>query len=195
MKQCVRCSRDVVIASLLCCLIGVGGHFSPVHAVTVTSNDVVTVELDNLQAGSFTQLAMFLDLSSTNPFGPNEAFRARLFDGANTLISIRNSQTVSSVFDTQFAVLFNPGLFSPIDNTGFVIIDQIVGSLEITGIRAAFPDISGQFGFGFPQQFVVTPALPLPGAVPLPGALPLFATGLGALGLLAWRRKRKAAAH
>jgi hypothetical protein len=29
---------------------------------------------------------------------------------------------------------------------------------------------------------------------PLPGALPLFATGLGALGLLGWRRKRKAAA-
>ena len=29
---------------------------------------------------------------------------------------------------------------------------------------------------------------------PLPGALPLFATGLGALGLLGWRRKRKTAA-
>jgi hypothetical protein len=28
---------------------------------------------------------------------------------------------------------------------------------------------------------------------PLPAALPLFATGLGALGLLGWRRKRKAA--
>jgi hypothetical protein len=28
---------------------------------------------------------------------------------------------------------------------------------------------------------------------PLPGAIPLFATGLGALGLLGWRRKRKAA--
>jgi hypothetical protein len=31
-------------------------------------------------------------------------------------------------------------------------------------------------------------------AVPLPAALPLFATGLGALGLLGWRRKRKAGA-
>lgn len=30
--------------------------------------------------------------------------------------------------------------------------------------------------------------------VPLPTALPLFATGLGALGLLSWRRKRKAIA-
>jgi hypothetical protein len=29
---------------------------------------------------------------------------------------------------------------------------------------------------------------------PVPAALPLFASGLGALGLLGWRRKRKAAA-
>jgi PEP-CTERM motif len=29
---------------------------------------------------------------------------------------------------------------------------------------------------------------------PLPATLPLFATGLGALGLLGWRRKRKQAA-
>jgi hypothetical protein len=31
-------------------------------------------------------------------------------------------------------------------------------------------------------------------ATPLPAALPLFATGLGALGLLGWRRRRKAQA-
>jgi len=29
-------------------------------------------------------------------------------------------------------------------------------------------------------------------STPIPAALPLFATGLGVLGLLAWRRKRKA---
>lgn len=34
----------------------------------------------------------------------------------------------------------------------------------------------------------------VPTSTPLPAALPLFATGLGALGLLGWRRKKKAAA-
>ena len=33
---------------------------------------------------------------------------------------------------------------------------------------------------------------PTPAVVPLPGAFSLFASGLGALGLLGWRRKRKA---
>jgi len=33
-----------------------------------------------------------------------------------------------------------------------------------------------------------------PSSTPLPAALPLFATGLGALGLLGWRRKKKATA-
>jgi hypothetical protein len=33
-----------------------------------------------------------------------------------------------------------------------------------------------------------------PSTTPIPAALPLFATGLGALGLLGWRRKKKAAA-
>jgi hypothetical protein len=33
-----------------------------------------------------------------------------------------------------------------------------------------------------------------PGATPLPASVPLFATGLGAFGLLGWRKKRKNAA-
>ena len=39
-----------------------------------------------------------------------------------------------------------------------------------------------------PANAVGTPS---PAATPLPATLPLFATGLGALGLLGWRRKRK----
>ena len=41
--------------------------------------------------------------------------------------------------------------------------------------------------------FQLTSVTPL--ATPLPAALPLFASGLGGLGLLGWRRKRKAAAR
>jgi len=39
----------------------------------------------------------------------------------------------------------------------------------------------------FSASTILTPAP----VIPLPAALPLFATGLGALGLLGWRRKRK----
>ena len=35
----------------------------------------------------------------------------------------------------------------------------------------------------------------IPSSVPLPATLPLFSTGLGVLGLLGWRRKRKNAAR
>lgn len=42
-------------------------------------------------------------------------------------------------------------------------------------------------GWGLVTGFVVSPS-----TTPLPATLPLFATGLGALGLLAWRRKKKA---
>jgi hypothetical protein len=40
------------------------------------------------------------------------------------------------------------------------------------------------------MEFVANP----PAATPLPAALPLFATGIGAMGFVGWRRKRKARA-
>jgi hypothetical protein len=54
-------------------------------------------------------------------------------------------------------------------------------------------------GFSLPSLFeTITVFGADPGALigptPLPGTLPLFATGLGAFGLLSWRRKRKAIA-
>jgi hypothetical protein len=49
--------------------------------------------------------------------------------------------------------------------------------------------IPGVGGYNVAEDFVVAFR-----TTPLPAALPLFVTGLGALGLLGWRRKRKAAA-
>ena len=71
-----------------------------------------------------------------------------------------------------------------------------------TGLQIAFVKVSDSVfyalfddgGAGPDKDFddMVVRAPPI--ATPLPGALPLFAGGLGALGLLGWRRKRKAAA-
>jgi hypothetical protein len=43
-------------------------------------------------------------------------------------------------------------------------------------------------------QFLKAQSYPKNDVIPLPATLPLFATGLGALGLRGWRRKRKALA-
>jgi hypothetical protein len=51
------------------------------------------------------------------------------------------------------------------------------------GTAAGQPGNAGIFALSLPTS-----------EVPLPAALPLFATGLGALGLLGWRKKMKAAA-
>jgi len=49
-------------------------------------------------------------------------------------------------------------------------------------------------GGGDPPYFFAVTSGEVTAATPLPAALPLFATGLGAIGLLGWRRKRKAGA-
>jgi hypothetical protein len=62
------------------------------------------------------------------------------------------------------------------------VSDSVVGGkVQACGTAACFftTDIKGDL------PIATTPT-------PLPAALPLFATGLGALGLLGWRRKRKA---
>jgi hypothetical protein len=73
-------------------------------------------------------------------------------------------------------------------------------------LKTAIGPITGIGGFGFGavhstdfgefllQSVGQTTFTATINATPLPSALPLFATGLGALGLLGWRRKRKAAA-
>jgi hypothetical protein len=61
--------------------------------------------------------------------------------------------------------------------------------LEGPNGTATYTPMPGQPGFS--SSFAIT--YDFVSDTPLPAALPLFATGIGALGLLSWRRKRKAA--
>jgi hypothetical protein len=68
-----------------------------------------------------------------------------------------------------------------INNAAFSrgVFDLAAGTYSITGFQT--------IGIPGAAAFIVS-------ETPLPAALPLFASGLGAMGLLGWRRKRKNAA-
>jgi hypothetical protein len=64
-------------------------------------------------------------------------------------------------------------------------------STFVTDIATNIP-LDLQLTADVPDGLVVRPFFVTVGEItPLPAALPLFASGLGALGLLGWRRKRK----
>jgi hypothetical protein len=82
--------------------------------------------------------------------------------------------------------------------TPATLVVTATGTISFTG------EESGTTGLGPTGVFYAATYTQLPGGpinalivdttVPLPAALPLFATGIGGLGLLGWRRKRKAQA-
>jgi hypothetical protein len=79
----------------------------------------------------------------------------------------------------------NPGLDHGIE--GFLGVTDAAG---ISQVLITMLSIGPGPFFELDHMQIVTRA-----EVPLPAALPLFATGLGVVGLVGWRRKRKAAAR
>jgi len=115
--------------------------------------------------------------------GPNlqVATAVPSFPGFPLMMGTSGNYT-SPVFNLMQDTIYNPTFITNeggIQNAEAAFIAAIVNGQSYFNIHtAANPggEIRGQLA-----------------AVPLPAALPLFATGLGALGLLGWRRKRKAA--
>jgi hypothetical protein len=79
---------------------------------------------------------------------------------------------------------FEPSMNDREDN-GTLTLCLTANATMCTGVS---PLGMGDGNAGLPSSWSVSMTQ---NATPLPTALPLFATGLGALGLLGWRRKRK----
>jgi hypothetical protein len=105
----------------------------------------------------------------------------------NIFTGVPDSAYAADPLSSEFFVSFtNPSIS--------ILVLGIVTS-EIPGSLVGFT--GGFIGFGQFFDLSVGASYRFLGTIsptPLPAALPLFATGLGALGLLGWRRKRKAAA-
>jgi hypothetical protein len=81
--------------------------------------------------------------------------------------------------------------------TGFTVLNSVLGPITVDILSSTSLSLSWTDGAPItgPEvmlsgDFLTTPVT----STPLPAALPLLATGLGGLGLLGWRRKRKAQA-
>jgi hypothetical protein len=115
-----------------------------------------------------------------------EVSSSTIENAAITLLAVNAFQGNNNLLFPNGVTATNPTVL----NGGGLSFAITAGDINIfsfggTGTGNAYGQISPS-GFGV-GHFEVS-------ATPLPAALPLFAGGLGALGLLGWRRKRKAAA-
>jgi len=94
--------------------------------------------------------------------------------------------------DTQMTVMltarFNPAFASYALSTS---IGPIIGAAN-NDLGVSYPTSAGLLNIDSAGPNATFTGVVTPVVTPLPGALPLFATGIGGLGLLGWRRKRKA---
>ena len=114
--------------------------------------------------------------------------------GSFTLTNANSTDTVSGndLVATSSVLTFDfpstSGGFFAISTPGvtdaFQLLDAGLSSAGLLSVTVSGSTMSGD---AFTSNTIGT-------ATPLPVALPLFATGLGAIGLLGWRRKRKAQA-
>jgi hypothetical protein len=140
-------------------------------------------------------------LTTAGSGGSNPALTAGQIDEIGSLMLNGLSSDTNSSAATQFAIWMleygskfsYSGVSSAVTALALTYENNVMpgGKWYCPNCTVALLSSQGDQNLGY--------ALPTEGgsdipAVPLPAALPLFATGLGALGLLGWRRKRKAAA-
>jgi hypothetical protein len=181
----------------------VGGHASPVTPFVVTIEQVGS-NVDATGSGEIDLTGLSLQGSG----GPASAAINPGFSGSQFIIGKTNSFDIYGPFTgpnfgfgTSTPATISKGnlvgfalnvgqLYVPV---GYVSNSPLIDSATYNNATfSSLMIIPGRYtytwGSGAGQRVTLNI-----GQTPLPAALPLFATGLGVLGLLGWRRKQKAA--
>jgi len=153
---------------------------------------------------------------STPIIAVGETFTINLLldNGGSTLVSqtwsgadaVSGFTIDAGPYHGSYSTLF-PGSSFQTDASGALTLTNLFGSANTSSNQDNFGSFVGNVltgnefldFFGRPNVYAALPTTVADwtvaaAATPLPAALPLFATGLGALGVLGWRRKKKAVA-
>jgi len=174
--------------------------------MNVSTRGIITGEIDGLpNSGTGAATAVIINTAQPLPATGNANFPNAFPVGQNVVASpwtvSANSFTVSgdTITATNFLSQLGPTTFPP---PAFVCFNTNGGcgsssSLNVgngPNVMATIGDGIGAGGFAnlsATPTFTFVPSPPPPPVIPLPATLPLFASGLGALGLCGWRRKRR----
>ena len=161
----------------------------PANAATVTST--VTYDLDIDSAGSIVAPPVGTVTITSNSKADTLQYKISLTDGSK-LTGVFMDAGGGTIRD-QGSVLNSLGTFTnsfSASGKSFTVTFKGTDMAHFTlnGFTEIFAGVNTTKGL-FADAFI---QLSAPTAVPVPGALPLFVSGLGAMGLLGWRRKRKA---
>jgi hypothetical protein len=170
--------------------------FQPSPSVSAYAS-AINLGAPTVSASSTSSLTYSIVLSSAYS-GPAPFLMSANGTGSNANYSL-------TIFDVTKNLNVSSGIYtSPITN--YVLNMTLNDIFEITLTAHAEVHVSGGsiisqatidaptfVSLGPPTQLRFLDLERAPATTPLPASLPLFASGLGALGLLGWRRKRKAA--
>ena len=150
---------------------------APSNALTFNfsfGGGAVTGAVDGLFAGGNDQAATHVFINSSSIGFPFPLPYDTIQDVVINSFDVDSAGNISSTSSFNALGLLNGGYIFVLINPSGPIGFLQVGLNPIAGLVAGSVEFS------------------LTSPVPIPAALPLFASGLGVLGLLGWRRKRKA---
>jgi hypothetical protein len=183
--------RSIIATAMVACVITAA---SPASATTLNGSTVTVTGLypDNNPLNSPGNI---FGSTGSATVGAGVEFPAPAMLGRPWSFDISDTQII---FTPNEIASYSSALFNGFEFT-------FSGAAPITGVTIAGASNFGPNGISFDATHIflnyqgMQPDLSSISIVnvqstPLPAALPLFASGLGALGVLSWRRKRKAAA-
>jgi hypothetical protein len=183
-------TRNSIVTGLFGVALGVGLSFSliaPANAVPVTWDLTgVTFNDGGAASGSFVFDASTDTYSSWNITTSPGSLVTNSFDYTNV------NSALQSAFSGPTSLFVETS--GNVDRLLLVFVSALTDSGGVVSLRTSGGGFEIQLGGDQSRTISGGSVDSVVSATPLPAALPLFATGLGALGLLGWRRKRKAKA-